>query len=56
MLIFSDGLIIEDDSLIEIKCPYSAKDYGSCIAAVKDKKVPYLQKKKKKKYTIIICY
>ncbi|KAF0711979.1 YqaJ domain-containing protein, partial [Aphis craccivora] len=38
-----DGLIIEDDSLIEIKCPYSAKDYSSCIDVVKDKKLPFLK-------------
>lgn len=36
---YIDGLIIDDDSLIEVKCPYSAKDYPSCIDAVKDKKV-----------------
>lgn len=36
----TDGLI-GDDSLIEIKCPYSAKDYKNLSDAIKDKKVKY---------------
>lgn len=39
IVLISDGLIIEDNTLLEIKCHYSAKDYSSCVAALKDKRV-----------------
>lgn len=33
-----DGLI-RNDSIIEVKCPYSAKDYPTIEEAINDKKV-----------------
>lgn len=36
----SDGLT-EDNGLVEIKCPYSAKDYTNINDAIIEKKVGY---------------
>lgn len=40
-MIILDGFI-NNDSVIEIKCPYSAKDCDSIIDAIKEGKVLYL--------------
>ncbi|CAI6376417.1 unnamed protein product [Macrosiphum euphorbiae] len=37
-----DGLI-GNDSIIEVKCPYSAKDYPTVEEAIKDKKIKFLK-------------
>ncbi|KAE9541318.1 hypothetical protein AGLY_004563 [Aphis glycines] len=37
-----DGLI-GNDSIIEVKCPYSAKDYPTIEEAIKDKKIKFLR-------------
>jgi len=39
MSFFSDGLIIGENAIIEIKSPYSVKDYLHIRDAIVDKKV-----------------
>ncbi|CAI6373581.1 unnamed protein product [Macrosiphum euphorbiae] len=41
-----DGLI-GDDCLVEVKCPYSAKDYTTIVDAINDKKIKFLKINKK---------